>query len=190
MYDARVRHQTYLEWMDTCGIAPGPWVEGDFTASRAYTLTHELLDAGGFSALICANDDTALGALRALRECGLRVPADVSVVGFDDHYMVPFYDPPLTTVRQDYPALSRFGIEDLIARIEDPDKPGEQKVLQPQLMVRASTQKIGKVSIRMMKRHACRFIIEWNNLVHFKIAGRYSVVKFPTHQTGKGMLQA
>jgi len=139
-YDGRVRHNAYLDWMSACGLEAGPWVEGNFTSLGGYALTHQLLDKGDFTALVCGNDESALGALRALRERGLRVPDDISVVGFDDYYAVQFNNPPLTTMRQDYPALSRFGIENLIAPIEDPGKPGQHLVLQPQLVVRESTR--------------------------------------------------
>jgi DNA-binding LacI/PurR family transcriptional regulator len=142
LYDARARHETIQRCLVERGLVPGPWAEGDFSAALAYQLTRELLNKGDFSALMCANDNTALGALRALHECGLHVPADISVVGFDDNPDVQFYNPPLTTVRQDYATLSRIAIEDLIARIEDSERPGGQKMLMPQLVVRESTRQI------------------------------------------------
>lgn len=142
LFDARTRHQTYVDWMKANHLEPGPCLEGNFSAGVAYQLAQDLIRQGGFSAILCGNDETALGVLHALHECGLRVPADISVVGFDDHPHVQFYEPPLTTVRQDSDELSRFGITDLIARIEDPKLQGESLVLEPRLVVRGSTGQV------------------------------------------------
>lgn len=140
IHDARIRHQTYLDQMSAAGLEPGPCLEGDFTSGRAYELTRQLL-AGrrDFSAIVCANDDSALGVMRALHECGLRIPDDVSVTGFDDHYPVRFYEPPLTTVRQDYSILSREAVQLLVDIIEEPKTLIRQVVLRPELVVRQST---------------------------------------------------
>jgi DNA-binding LacI/PurR family transcriptional regulator len=81
----------------------------------------------------------ALGALRALAEHGLRVPDDVSVVGFDDISEAPFFTPPLTTVRQDFALLGRLGVEYLMERIAHPDAAPLQQIVQPTLVVRDST---------------------------------------------------
>ncbi len=140
VYDARIRHQTYLEQMAAAGLEPGPWLAGDFSAEKAYELSLQLL-AGprDFSAIVCANDDSALGVLRALHERGLRVPEDISVVGFDDHPPVKFYEPPLTTMRQDYQQLSREAVQLLVELIKEPQSPVRQVVLPPTLVVRQST---------------------------------------------------
>jgi DNA-binding LacI/PurR family transcriptional regulator len=70
------------------------------------------------TALLCAGDHLALGAIRALQDTGLRVPEDVSVVGFDDIPESPYFGPPLTTVRQDYRALGRRALEMLVDLVE------------------------------------------------------------------------
>jgi DNA-binding LacI/PurR family transcriptional regulator len=140
IYDAQVRHQTYLEQMASAGLQPGPSLQGDFTAGRAYELGRQLL--GGrreFSAIVCANDDSALGVMRALHECGLRIPDDVSVTGFDDHDPVRFYEPPLTTIRQDYRILSQQAVQMLVDMIEGPKMAFRQLILRPELVVRKST---------------------------------------------------
>ena len=143
VFDARVRHRVYLEKMRVAGLEPGPSCEGDFGADTAYHHALDLLQGGAeFSAIVCANDESALGVLRALHECGLRVPEDVSVTGFDDHPPVRFYEPPLTTVRQDYAEMSRVGIKFLVDLIAEPDLVLPQKILEPQLIIRESTRAI------------------------------------------------
>jgi DNA-binding LacI/PurR family transcriptional regulator len=142
-YDGRVRHEMYLEMMKAYDLNPGPSVTGDFTIPGGYQATLKLLDLGEpFTALVCGNDELALGALHALHERGLRIPEDVSVVGFDDNLEVSFTEPPLTTVRQDYEAISRQSIQYLISLIENPRTPHYQQMIFPQLIVRESTQPI------------------------------------------------
>ena len=63
----------------------------------------------------------ALGVLRALHEAGRRIPADVSVVGFDDVPEAPYFTPPLTTIRQDFGEMGRRGLKLLLETMEDPD---------------------------------------------------------------------
>lgn len=83
-------------------------VEGDFTIGGGYRVMRDLLATGEeIDGLFAANDLTAVGALRALRERGLRVPDDVAVVGFDDVPIAVDSDPPLTTVRQPLEAMGR-----------------------------------------------------------------------------------
>src|SRR5579871_146437 len=85
------------------------YVRGDFHLPSGHEAAARLFDAeGGCDAIVAANDLMALGALQALRERGLRVPQDVSLVGFDDVHEARFAAPPLTTVRQD---PRRLGIE-------------------------------------------------------------------------------
>jgi DNA-binding LacI/PurR family transcriptional regulator len=142
-YDGRVRHEMYLEMMKAYDLNPGPYITGDFTIPGGYQAAFKLLDLGKpFTALICGNDELALGALHALHERGLRIPEDISVVGFDDNLEVSFTEPPLTTIRQDYEAISRQSIQYLISLIENPRTPHYQQMIFPQLIVRESTRLI------------------------------------------------
>jgi LacI family transcriptional regulator len=142
-YDGRVRHEMYLEMMRANNLNPGPMVTGDFTIPGGYLAAQKLLDLGEpFTALVCGNDELALGALHALHERGVRVPLDVSVVGFDDNLEISFTEPPLTTIRQDYEAISRQSIQYLISLIENPRTPHYQQMIYPQLITRQSTQSI------------------------------------------------
>jgi LacI family transcriptional regulator len=138
--DGRIRHDVYLEMMAGKGLEPGPWREGDFTVHGGYVGTRQLLEQGlDFTALVCGNDQMALGALHALHEANFRVPEDVSVVGFDDEAFVAYYEPPLTTMRQDFQEQARQGIEYLIQLIDDPETKHEHKVICPHLIIRNST---------------------------------------------------
>ncbi|BAJ63768.1 MULTISPECIES: LacI family DNA-binding transcriptional regulator [Anaerolinea] len=143
-YDARMRHRAVEGIAREYGLELVDWLEGDFTVPSGYQLTRQLLKNNGkrFSALICGNDLMALGALRAIHECGLRVPYDISVVGFDDELISSFFEPPLTTVKQDYNEQARVGIEYLLDRIEKRNFSIEHKRISPQLIIRSSTGEI------------------------------------------------
>jgi DNA-binding LacI/PurR family transcriptional regulator len=113
--------------------------EGDGHVEGGVRACGQLISEGGVTAMTCYNDLTAIGALRALRSAGLRVPRDVSVVGFDDIEMASWTDPPLTTIRQPTARMGRWAV----AQLTDGDSagPAEPAVvhLEPELVVRGST---------------------------------------------------
>jgi DNA-binding LacI/PurR family transcriptional regulator len=93
-----------------------------------------------FTALFCFNDISAIGAIRAIQDAGLRVPEDISVVGFDDIISAAFYRPSLTTIRQPLRDMGTAGAELLLKRIAHPDTPyPDEIVMQPELIVRESS---------------------------------------------------
>ena len=95
-----------------------------------------------FTAIFCFNDIAAIGAIRALKDAGLTVPGDVSVVGFDDILSAAYSTPSLTTVRQPLTEMGKRGAEILLGRIADRDKPHPSEiVMAPELVVRESTGK-------------------------------------------------
>ncbi|KTS82128.1 LacI family transcriptional regulator [Microbacterium testaceum] len=114
-------------------VAPEP-VRGDWTSASGYSAVAGLT---GATAIFVANDQMALGALRALADEGRGVPEDVSVVGFDDIADAAEFRPPLTTVRQDFDALGRRAVVALIAAIEGGDPVAE--TVPATLVVREST---------------------------------------------------
>lgn len=121
-------------------------LEGDApTHEPGYFATQRLLAANTpFTALFAFNDVSAIGAIRALREAGLRVPQDVSVVGFDDVQSAAFQNPALTTVRQPLNRMGVLAAEALLRRIGAPGggsehPPHKQLVVDPELVVREST---------------------------------------------------
>lgn len=93
------------------------------------------------TAIVAINDMTALGACSGIRELGLRVGEDVSVVGFDDIALATLCAPPLTTIRQPIADLARLALREALAEDVDPSSPGGSILLRPQLVVRESTRR-------------------------------------------------
>jgi len=93
-----------------------------------------------FTAVFCFNDIAAIGAIRALKDAGLGVPTDVSVVGFDDILSAAYVTPSLTTVRQPLAEMGKRGAQVLLERIAHPDQEFPTEiVMEPELVVREST---------------------------------------------------
>jgi LacI family transcriptional regulator len=93
-----------------------------------------------FTAVFCFNDISAIGAIRALKDAGLDVPGDVSVVGFDDILSAAYATPSLTTVRQPLAEMGRRGAKILLERIADRKKPFETDIfMESELIIREST---------------------------------------------------
>jgi DNA-binding LacI/PurR family transcriptional regulator len=119
--------------------APEPaMLTGDWSASSGYEAGRRLATLPEVTAVFCANDQTALGLIRALAEQGRRVPDDVSVVGFDDIPEAGFFWPPLTTVRQDFGELGRRAVAMLINRISGQRPAHPTLPVEAELIVRAS----------------------------------------------------
>jgi LacI family repressor for deo operon, udp, cdd, tsx, nupC, and nupG len=97
-----------------------------------------LLDRG-VTGIVSGSDMMALGAVRAARRRGLRVPEDVSVVGYDDSPLIAFTDPPLTTVRQPVQAMSIAAVRALVDEIDGYASPHSEYLFRPELIVRSST---------------------------------------------------
>lgn len=141
--DAQARHQSLLDVLGQAGLEPVASEAGDWTTRSGYEATRLLLAKGAvFTGLVVGNDQMALGALRALNEAGRRVPLDVSLVGFDDIPEAAYFDPPLTTIRQDFDLLGSQGIQYLLERITDLHTPVQQHLITPRLIKRASSQPI------------------------------------------------
>lgn len=139
-YDAIMRHQSWVDTMAQHGLLHQMSVEGNWTAQSGYEAVQTLLNSGAeFTGLVVANDQMALGAIAALNARGFQIPADVSVVGFDDIPESAYFVPALTTVHQDFEALGAQSVEYLVSLIRNPDTPIHQRVLYPQLIVRNST---------------------------------------------------
>ena len=105
-----------------------------------YPAVQRLLSAGKrFTALVCFNDLSAIGAIRALQDLGMNVPGDVSVIGFDDIRAAAFHNPRLTTIRQPMVNMGRIAAQCALNRISGTERYREQIVVEPELMVREST---------------------------------------------------
>ncbi|MGW7129009.1 LacI family DNA-binding transcriptional regulator [Streptomyces bobili] len=123
------------------GVEPPMLLRGDWSPLSGYRAGQELAGwvGRGLTAVFVANDQMALGVLRALREAGVRTPQDVAVVGFDDIPESEFFAPPLTTVRQDFESVGKQGIAVLLDLIEGRPPAAPRIAIEPQLVVRAST---------------------------------------------------
>ncbi len=117
---------------------PAP-VVGDWSARSGYQAASALLDKVDATALFVGNDHMALGAMRALQERGLRVPEDISVVGFDDVPECAYFQAPLTTVRQDFGEIGRQSIRVLVQQMNGETAIPSAQLLAPSLVVRGST---------------------------------------------------
>ncbi|WP_052849453.1 LacI family DNA-binding transcriptional regulator [Streptomyces avicenniae] len=109
-----------------------------YTLEGGQAAAGELL-ARGCTAIICASDMMALGAIRAARQRGLSVPERCSVIGFDDSPLIAFTDPPLTTIRQPVPAMGQAAVRALLEEIGGTPAPPSEFVFLPELVVRGST---------------------------------------------------
>lgn len=142
-YDAQGRHEGWLKTLEDNRIEPVASIEGNFNIEGGYAAMQNLLDEGVyFTAVFVGNDSMAMGAHTALRERGLRVPDDISLVSFDDIPEAAHFVPGLTTVQQDFHRMGRLATEFLVSMIEQPDTPIHQRVLQPKLIVRESTRQL------------------------------------------------
>ncbi|MFG3026855.1 LacI family DNA-binding transcriptional regulator [Streptomyces sp. NPDC048254] len=119
-YAARDRLRGWREALEARGRDEPSVVEGDWSAASGYAAGRVLAADPGVTAVFAANDDMAIGLMRALTEAGRTVPEDVSVVGFDDIPVAAFVTPPLTTVRQPFDAVAQEGLRLLVHAIEKP----------------------------------------------------------------------
>jgi DNA-binding LacI/PurR family transcriptional regulator len=136
-YDAAGRVRGWEAALRDAGAEIPPLLTGDWSAASGYRNGQMLARLPEVTAVFTANDHIALGLLRALNEHGRRVPADVSIVGFDDVPEAAYFTPPLTTVRPDFHAAAVASLELLLAQI-DGDTSATRRVIAPELIVRDS----------------------------------------------------
>src|SRR5712692_7008658 len=118
----------------------------DSTPLLGYPFGKQLLERKvPFTALFAYNDISALGAMRAFQEAGLRVPEDISVIGFDDIQGAAYSTPSLTTVRQPLAHMGRLAAQTLLARIEGEKDSSPEILIEPELVVRKSTAEAPKL---------------------------------------------
>jgi DNA-binding LacI/PurR family transcriptional regulator len=117
---------------------PPPLV-GDWSADSGYDAGRRLAESDQATAVFAANDQMALGVLRALHERGIGVPSDVSVVGFDDMAEAAHFWPPLTTVRQSFAEVGRRSVDALVNEIQSGEHHHEAVSVPTELVVRGSS---------------------------------------------------
>jgi LacI family transcriptional regulator len=140
--DARERRAALLETLSRYeGVRLTGSFEGRFAAASGQLAAREILARPRHEApdaVVCANDQMAIGAMRELQAAGLRVPADIAVTGFDDIYLGSMLTPPLTTVRQPMRRLGERACDLLLERIADPARPRRVERLPTTLIIRES----------------------------------------------------
>ncbi|MCI0622076.1 MAG: LacI family transcriptional regulator [Acidobacteria bacterium] len=144
--DTEARWHAIGEAMRSLGLPLVPrltaQLEGDSSSPElGYEVCRQLLASGErFTALFAFNDTAAIGAIRALRETGLRIPEDVSVVGFDDIQSAAFQNPGLTTVRQPLRRMGEIAAETVIQRVTSSSRSYAKLItVDPELVIREST---------------------------------------------------
>lgn len=137
-FDAAARVDAWRSCLDRAGLVPGPLLRGDWSAAAGYRAAISLLGSGLPDAIFAANDEMALGVLRAFREHGVAVPGDVAVVGFDDVAGSAYFDPPLTTVRQEFESLGALAVRSLRDLLAGGGRSGSHKI-RPSLVERESS---------------------------------------------------
>jgi LacI family transcriptional regulator len=120
------------------------WItDGNFYRKIAYEKTVRLLELDELpTAVFVASDEMALGAAKAIREKGLEIPRDISIIGFDDNPICTELFPQITTVRQPISEMGRFAAESMIKLIEGKEKGGIKKSLDTELVIRDSCRPV------------------------------------------------
>jgi DNA-binding LacI/PurR family transcriptional regulator len=140
-FSAQDRLRGWREALEHAGVEVPDAIEGDWSPASGYSAGRDLASRPDVTAVFVANDDMAVGLIRALNEHGVDVPGEVSVVGYDDVPTSAYVFPPLTTVRQDFEAVATAGMAELLDEIEgtSPDDRLARLPLPVQLTVRRST---------------------------------------------------
>jgi DNA-binding LacI/PurR family transcriptional regulator len=136
--DSEQRLEGWRATLEASGSRPPPPLVGDWGAQSGYELGRRLSADPAVTAIFVANDQMALGLLRAMHEAGRTIPGDVSVVGFDDVPEAPYLLPPLTTIRRDFDKIGSRSLALLLATIEAGERLPSGARVQPELIVRAS----------------------------------------------------
>ena len=140
-FDAQWRHATWEACLNDAGLTVPPVAMGDWHAQSGFEASDELLQIPDLTAVFAANDQMALGLIHGLSRRGVRVPEDISVVGFDDQPDCGHFLPPLTTVHQDFETLGDAGITAFLAQLDGAGD-GVRHHVEPHLVVRSSTRPV------------------------------------------------
>ena len=138
-YAAKSRLESFTHVVHDHGLREHPVLYGNWSAQSGYHAVRDGRLSEEVTAIVCGNDQMALGAMRALGEAGLSCPGNISVTGFDDIPEAEFYMPPLTTVRIDFAQQGTYLFTALMARIVGDDVPDTAQFMEPRLILRGST---------------------------------------------------
>lgn len=146
LHSARRRKQAFLECAKARELVVSGAIDSDFSVRGGYYACSKLVGNSGQTAIVTGNDLTAIGALHCLYDRGVRVPADVSVVGFDDISFAQYTQPALTTVAVPREEIGRLAFRALWEMISNPQLPGKEYRVATNLMVRQSTARAPHLS--------------------------------------------
>lgn len=160
--DTQIRWETLIEAARRRGIKIESeltaQLEGDLPSPEiGYVAAKKILSCNRpFSALFAFNDISAMGAIHALQEAGLRVPEDVSVIGFDDVYFARFNNPALTTIRQPLFEMGRIAAQSVLKRLSAKGKNvaeiPQTLTVEPELVIRKSTAVAKNISVKSKRK--------------------------------------
>ena len=143
LYSAQVRKSAFLESLRATGLTANPdWlIEGDHTLEGGRAAMEQLLKLESQpTAVMCSNDVTAIGVQHALFDANLKVPDDLSLIGFDDIHLAEYTIPPLTTVRMSCHDIAEKAVRNLLAHIQKPaGEPVTEEPVPTRLVVRQTT---------------------------------------------------
>lgn len=133
------RKEAFLQSAGKLGIEIASVLDSDFTVKGAYEACGKILEGNRGTAIMTGNDLTAIGVLHRAYDGGIRVPEDLSVVGFDDILLAEYTQPALTTVTVPRQELGKLGFETLWTMMSDPELTGRELRVPTQLRIRQST---------------------------------------------------
>jgi DNA-binding LacI/PurR family transcriptional regulator len=136
---ARRRIEGWRTTLEAAAVPVPPPLSGDWSVASGYELGRRLAEDRDVTAVFAANDEMALGAMRAVFEAGREVPGDVSIIGFDDVPFARYLTPSLTTVRQDFNEIGERSVDMLLEAIRGADDSGAGAAITLELVVREST---------------------------------------------------
>ncbi|EZP33340.1 LacI family DNA-binding transcriptional regulator [Pseudomonas sp. RIT288] len=144
---AQMRHAGFFRALQEAGIKVRAerMLESDFTSNGGYNAAAILLESNPPSAIFAGNDMIGIGVLRAAAERNVRVPSELSVIGFDDIQMSRYVYPALTTVGQSILQLGEMAAEVLLRRIATPSLVTDQRIVTPSIVLRESTAPLSGV---------------------------------------------
>ncbi|GAA5044849.1 DNA-binding LacI/PurR family transcriptional regulator [Thermocatellispora tengchongensis] len=138
-YAARRRAESWHATLKEAGAPIPRMLFGDWSAASGYAAGRVLAEQPGVTAVFAANDQMALGVMRAFIQAGRRIPEDVSIAGFDDLDESAYFSPPLTTVRQDFDVLAERIVSLMLDQIRGGTAPSATAPIAPHLIIREST---------------------------------------------------
>ncbi|MBV8378590.1 MAG: substrate-binding domain-containing protein [Verrucomicrobia bacterium] len=140
----RLRDVGWQKELKAARLPLGPVADGDWTAESGFKAAQELISNhwGKFTAVVVANDQMALGAIRAFEESSIHIPEQISLVGFDDIPEAGLFRPPLSTIKQDFASLGRLSIQCLTAQVEPGRANVSNHMIQPSFVERESAVRV------------------------------------------------